>query len=108
MTNRMMEEKSQLNRQLHRTEKLRRLIEASMDLKNETYVSSAVDERMIDSVWNSRHQIVDGMVEQRRELQLHLINDTVDEQNRILRQINDFLLVLSKALCDHGGHQVCD
>ena len=44
MTNRMMEEKGQLSRQLHRTEKLRRLIEASLDLKNETYVSSAVDE----------------------------------------------------------------
>ena len=46
------------------------------------------------------------MVAQRRDLQLHLINDTVDEQNRILRQINDFLLILSKALCEHGGHQV--
>jgi len=36
MTNRMIEEKEQLNQQINRTDKLLKLIEMSMNLKNET------------------------------------------------------------------------
>ncbi len=36
MTNRMMEEKDQLNQQINRTDKLLKLIEMSMNFKNET------------------------------------------------------------------------
>ena len=36
MTNRMMEEKEQLNQQTNRTNKLFKLIEMSMNLKNDT------------------------------------------------------------------------
>jgi hypothetical protein len=46
------------------------------------------------------------MIEQRHNLELFYINDSVEEQNRILRQINDFIIVLSKALCEHVGTQV--
>jgi len=46
------------------------------------------------------------MIEQRQNLELFYINDTVEEQNRILRQINDFMIVLSKALCEHIDIQV--
>jgi len=46
------------------------------------------------------------MIEQRQNLELFYINDTVEEQNRILRQINDFMIVLSKALCEHIDTQV--
>ena len=46
------------------------------------------------------------MIEQRQNLELFYMNDTVEEQNRILRQINDFIIVLSKDLCEHVGTQV--
>jgi len=46
------------------------------------------------------------MIEQRQNLELFYLNDTIEEQNRILRQINDFMIVLSKALCEHIGAQV--
>ena len=46
------------------------------------------------------------MLEQRQHLESIYMNDTVEEQNRILRQMNDFILVLSKALCGHIGTQV--
>jgi hypothetical protein len=36
MTNRMMEEKEQVNQQINRTDKLLKLIEMSMNLKNDT------------------------------------------------------------------------
>ncbi|CAF0829545.1 unnamed protein product [Rotaria sordida] len=88
MTNRMMEEKEQLNQQINRMNKLLKLIEMSMNLKNDT-----------------RHKILNTMIEQRQNLELFYINDTVEEQNRILRQINDFILVLFKALCEHIGTQ---
>jgi hypothetical protein len=46
------------------------------------------------------------MFEQRQNLELFYLNDTVEEQNRILRQINDFIIVLSKALCEYISTQV--
>ena len=46
------------------------------------------------------------MFEQRRNLELFYLNDTLEEQNRILRQISDFIIVLSKALCEYLGTQV--
>lgn len=46
------------------------------------------------------------MIEQRQELELLYINDTIEDQNRIIRQINDFLLVLSNTLAKHVGRQV--
>jgi hypothetical protein len=46
------------------------------------------------------------MIEQRQNLELLYINDTIEEQNRILRQINDFMIVLSKVLCEHIDIQV--
>ncbi len=55
---------------------------------------------------NSRQKILNKMIEQRQNLELFYLNDTVEEQNRILRQINDFMIVLSKALCEHIGAQV--
>ncbi|CAF3911154.1 unnamed protein product [Rotaria sp. Silwood2] len=88
MTNRMMEEKEQLNQQINRMDKLLKLIEMSINLKNHT-----------------RHKILNTMIEQRQNLESFYINDTVEDQNRILRQINDFLLVLSKVLCEHIGTQ---
>ncbi|CAF3335702.1 unnamed protein product [Rotaria sp. Silwood1] len=88
MTNRMMEEKEQLNQQINRMDKLVKLIEMSMSLKNDT-----------------RHKILNTMIEQRQNLESFYINDTVEDQNRILRQINDFILVLSKVLCEHIGTQ---
>ncbi len=36
MTNRMIEEKEQLNQQINRTDKILKLIEISMNIKNET------------------------------------------------------------------------
>jgi hypothetical protein len=36
MTNRMIEEKEQVNEQINRTDRLMKLIEMSMDLKNDT------------------------------------------------------------------------
>ena len=56
----------------------------------------------------SRHRILDEMVEQRQQLELFYMNDTVEVQNRILRQINDFLLVLAKAACEHLGTAVSE
>ncbi|CAF1378445.1 unnamed protein product [Rotaria magnacalcarata] len=88
MTNRMMEEKEQLNQQINRMDKLLKLIEMSMNLKNDT-----------------RNKILNTMLEQRQNLESIYMNDTVEEQNRILRQMNDFILVLSKALCEHIGVQ---
>jgi hypothetical protein len=41
------------------------------------------------------------MVEQQQHLELFYMNDTVEEQNRIIRQINDFMIVLSKSLCEY-------
>ncbi|CAF3489334.1 unnamed protein product [Rotaria socialis] len=84
MTNRMMEEKEQLNQQINRMDKLLKLIEMSTNLKNDT-----------------RNKILHTMLEQRQNLESIYMNDTVEEQNRILRQMNDFILVLSKALCEH-------
>lgn len=46
------------------------------------------------------------MIEQRQNLELFYINDTVEEQNRIIRQINDFMVVLFKALCEYIDPQV--
>jgi hypothetical protein len=46
------------------------------------------------------------MFEQRQKLEEFYLNDTVEEQNRIVRQINDFIIVLSKALCEYVGTQV--
>jgi len=46
------------------------------------------------------------MIEQRENLELFYINDKIEEQNRILRQINDFIIVLSKILCEHVDKQV--
>lgn len=46
------------------------------------------------------------MIEQRQNLESIYINDTIEEQNRILRQMNDFVLVLFKALCEHMGTEV--
>jgi hypothetical protein len=46
------------------------------------------------------------MIEQRENLELFYINDKIEEQNRILRQINDFIIVLSKILCEHVDTQV--
>jgi hypothetical protein len=46
------------------------------------------------------------MIEQRQNLELFYINDTVEEQNRIIRQINDFMVVLVKALCEYIDPQV--
>jgi len=55
---------------------------------------------------DSRQKIVDTMIEQQQNLELFYINDTVEEQNRIIRQINDFMIVLSKALCQYVDAQV--
>ena len=46
------------------------------------------------------------MFEQRQNLELFYLNDSIEEQNRILRQINDFIIVLSKALCEYISNQV--
>lgn len=46
------------------------------------------------------------MIEQRRNLELFYINDTVEGQNRILRHINDFIIVVFKILCKHADTQV--
>ena len=46
------------------------------------------------------------MIEQRQKLELLYTNDIIDEQNRILRQINDFILVLSNILCRYIDTQV--
>lgn len=58
------------------------------------------------SFFNSRHKILNTMIEQRHQLESLYMNDTVEEQNRILRQINDFIMVLSKDLCENIGTQV--
>jgi hypothetical protein len=39
MTNRMMEEKEQVNQQINRTDKLLKSIEMSINFKNDTYVN---------------------------------------------------------------------
>lgn len=46
------------------------------------------------------------MIEQRQNLESIYINDTVEAQSRILHQINDFSMVLSKILCENIGTQV--
>ncbi len=46
------------------------------------------------------------MIEQREHLELFYINDTIEEQNRIIRQINDFMIVLFKILCQYIDTQV--
>lgn len=46
------------------------------------------------------------MTEQRQQLELLYTNDIVDEQNRILRQINDFTLVLFNLLYRYIDTQV--
>ena len=51
--------------------------------------------------FGSRQKIVDRMVEQGQNFELFSMNDTVEEQNRIIRQINDFMLILSKSLCEY-------
>ncbi|CAF1328632.1 unnamed protein product [Adineta steineri] len=89
LTNRMIEEKEQINQQINRTDKLLKLIEMSINCKNDI-----------------RYKILDTMVEQRQNLELFYINDSIEEQNRILRQINDFIIVLSKALCEHIDTQI--
>ncbi|CAF1403521.1 unnamed protein product [Adineta steineri] len=89
LTNRMIEEKEQINQQINRTDKLLKLIEMSINCKNDI-----------------RYKILDTMVEQRQNLELFYINDSIEEQNRILRQINDFIIVLSKALCEHIDIQI--
>ena len=38
---------------------------------------------------DSRQKILDTMIEQRQNLELLYINDTIEEQNRIIHQIND-------------------
>lgn len=55
---------------------------------------------------HSRQKIVDTMTEQRQQLELLYTNDIVDEQNRILRQINDFTLVLFNLLYRYIDTQV--
>ncbi|CAF4138774.1 unnamed protein product [Adineta steineri] len=85
----MIEEKEQINQQINRTDKLLKLIEMSINCKNDI-----------------RYKILDTMVEQRQNLELFYINDSIEEQNRILRQINDFIIVLSKALCEHIDIQI--
>lgn len=55
---------------------------------------------------NSRQKIVDTMIEQREKLEMLYTNEIVDEQNRILRQINDFIVVVSNILCRHVDTQV--
>lgn len=46
------------------------------------------------------------MSEQRQKLEVLYRNDSIEEQNRIVRHIHDFVMVLSKALCKHLGTQV--
>ncbi len=58
------------------------------------------------SSFHSRQKILNTMIEQRQNLELFYVNDTVEEQNRILRQINDFMIVLAKALCGYVDTQV--
>ncbi|CAF0776765.1 unnamed protein product [Adineta ricciae] len=89
MTNRMIEEKEQITQQINRTDKLLKLIEMSIDCKNDI-----------------RHQILNTMNEQRQKLEVLYTNDSIEEQNRIVRHINDFVMVLSKALCKHLGTQI--
>ncbi|CAF1390788.1 unnamed protein product [Adineta steineri] len=89
LTNRMIEEKEQVSQQINRTDKLLKLIEMSINCKNDI-----------------RYKILDTMVEQRQNSELFYINDSIEEQNRILRQINDFIIVLSKALCEHIDTQI--
>ncbi|CAF1117915.1 unnamed protein product [Adineta steineri] len=89
LTNRMIEEKEQVNQQINRTDKLLKLIEMPINCKNDI-----------------RYKILDTMIEQRQNLELFYINDSIEEQNRILRQINDFIIVLSKALCEHIDTQI--
>ena len=46
------------------------------------------------------------MIEQRKDLEMFYINDTIQDQNRIIRHINDFLVVLANALDEHIDRQV--
>ena len=54
----------------------------------------------------SRRQLLNTMNEQRQKLEVLYTNDSNEEQNRIVRHINDFVMVLSKALCKHLGTEV--
>lgn len=51
----------------------------------------------------SRQQILNTMIEQRQNLEFFFMNDTIENENRILRQINDFIIVLSKSVCENIG-----
>jgi hypothetical protein len=97
----MIEEKEQVNQQINRIDRLMKLIEMSMNLKNDTYVIFLIITSKSIVSFDSRQKIVDRMVEQLQNLELFYMNDTVEEQNRIIRQINDFMIVLSKALCEY-------
>ena len=55
---------------------------------------------------DSRHKILNTMIEKRQNLESFFENNTIENQNRILRQINDFILVLSQILCKHVNIKV--
>ena len=56
--------------------------------------------------FNRQEKLFDTMIEQRKDLEMFYINDTIQDQNRIIRHINDFLVVLANTLDEHIDRQV--
>jgi uncharacterized membrane protein YccC len=88
MIKRITEERDQLVEQRARMQKLHQLIESSLERKNAT-----------------RHQVLTEMLEQHRALNRFALQDAVENQNRILRHITDFMLVLSRTICEQNENR---